>query len=297
MSTRIDLSTLPFPNVLTTIDFEVELDALKTDLITRYPTVAAALDLESEPLTKLLEVFAYRLILKSGEINAKAKGLLLAYATGSDLDHLGANVDVYRLLITPANPAAVPPVAAVYETDESLRRRIQLAQERDAAGSTGAYQYWALSADGDVRDAAVSNPSAGVVELYVQSHSSPVAPQALLDAVASALDPNTNRPFTDDLVVLAASPRDFVVDAQLTLYQGPDAAVVKANAEAALDRYLSQVSYLGYDVTRSGLFAALHQAGVQRVELISPSTDLVMPSSQYGRCTAISINVTEYRDV
>lgn len=297
MTTRIDLSSLPLPNILTSIDFDAELDALKADLITRYPSVAAALDLESEPLLKLLEVFAYRIILKSGEINAKTKGLLLAYATGSDLDHLGSNVDVYRLLISPANPNSVPPAPARYETDEAFRRRIQLSQERDCAGSTGAYQYWALSGDADVRDVSVLTPTAGVVELYIQSASAEIAPQALLDTVATALDPNTHRPFTDSLSVLAATPFDFEVVAELTLYQGPDAAVVQANAQAALNTYLDQVSYLGYDATRSGLFAALHQSGVQRVNLIAPANDVMIPASRYGRCMAQTISVVEYRDV
>ncbi len=297
MTTRIDLSSLPLPNILTSIDFDAELDALKADLITRYPSVAAALDLESEPLLKLLEVFAYRIILKSGEINAKTKGLLLAYATGSDLDHLGSNVDVYRLLISPANPNSVPPTPARYETDEAFRRRIQLSQERDCAGSTGAYQYWALSGDADVRDVSVLTPTAGVVELYIQSASAEIAPQALLDTVATALDPDTHRPFTDSLSILAATPFDFEVVAELTLYQGPDAAVVQANAQAALNTYLDQVSYLGYDATRSGLFAALHQSGVQRVNLIAPVNDVVIPASRYGRCTTQTISVVEYRDV
>ena len=297
MTTRIDLSSLPLPNILTSIDFDAELDALKADLITRYPSVAAALDLESEPLLKLLEVFAYRIILKSGEINAKSKGLLLAYATGSDLDHLGSNVDVYRLLISPANPNSVPPTPARYETDEAFRRRIQLSQERDCAGSTGAYQYWALSGDADVRDVSVLTPTAGVVELYIQSASAEIAPQALLDTVATALDPDTHRPFTDSLSVLAATPFDFEVVAELTLYQGPDAAVVQANAQTALNTYLDQVSYLGYDATRSGLFAALHQSGVQRVNLIAPANDVVIPASRYGRCMAQTISVVEYRDV
>ena len=297
MTTRIDLSSLPLPNILTSIDFDAELDALKADLITRYPSVAAALDLESEPLLKLLEVFAYRIILKSGEINAKSKGLLLAYATGSDLDHLGSNVDVYRLLISPANPNSVPPTPARYETDEAFRRRIQLSQERDCAGSTGAYQYWALSGDADVRDVSVLTPTAGVVELYIQSASAEIAPQALLDTVATALDPDTHRPFTDSLSILAATPFDFEVVAELTLYQGPDAAVVQANAQTALNTYLDQVSYLGYDATRSGLFAALHQSGVQRVNLIAPANDVVIPASRYGRCMAQTISVVEYRDV
>ncbi|MFA9204700.1 MAG: baseplate J/gp47 family protein, partial [Flavobacteriales bacterium] len=279
------------------LDFEAELAALKTELLTADPTLAAVLDLESEPLVKLLQVFAYRILLKKGEINAKVKALLLAYATGSDLDHLAANVGVARLLIQVANPAANPPTEAIYESDTALRRRVLLAAERDCAGSQCAYQYWALSADGDVRDVSIVTPSAGVVEVYLQSRTATTAAQTLLDTVATALDSDTHRPFTDSVSVLAATPRDIQISATLTLFPGPDQAVVLANANAALDRYIEQVSYLGYDVTLSGLYAALHQAGVQRVELLSPTQNIVIPASQYARVISRVIAAVEYRDV
>ena len=294
---NIDLSSLPFPDSIQILDFEAELAALKTELLTADPTLAAVLDLESEPLVKLLQVFAYRILLKKGEINAKVKALLLAYATGSDLDHLAANVGVARLLIQVANPAANPPTEAIYESDTALRRRVLLAAERDCAGSQGAYQYWALSADGDVRDVSIVTPSAGVVEIYLQSRTAATAAQTLLDTVATALDSDTHRPFTDSVSVLAATPRDIQISATLTLFPGPDQAVVLANANAALDRYIEQVSYLGYDVTLSGLYAALHQAGVQRVELLSPTQNIVIPASQYARVISRVIAAVEYRDV
>ena len=294
---NIDLSSLPFPDSIQILDFEAELAALKTQLLTADPTLAAVLDLESEPLVKLLQVFAYRILLKKGEINAKVKALLLAYATGSDLDHLAANVGVARLLIQAANPAANPPTEAIYESDTALRRRVLLAAERDCAGSQGAYQYWALSADGDVRDVSIVTPSAGVVEIYLQSRTAATAAQTLLDAVATTLDPDTHRPLTDSVSVLAAAPLDLEISATLTLFPGPDQAVVLANANAALDRYIEQVSYLGYDVTLSGLYAALHQAGVQRVELLSPTQNIVIPASQYARVISRAIAAVEYRDV
>jgi len=75
---NIDLSSLPLPDSIQILDFEAELAALKTELLTADPSLAAVLDLESEPLVKLLQVFAYRILLKKGEINAKVKALLLA---------------------------------------------------------------------------------------------------------------------------------------------------------------------------------------------------------------------------
>ena len=84
-TTRIDLSALPFPNVLETLDYEAELAACKAELISRDPDLAPVLNYESEPLVKLLQTFAYRKFLKTGQINEKAKALMLAYAKGADL--------------------------------------------------------------------------------------------------------------------------------------------------------------------------------------------------------------------
>lgn len=297
MSNIIDLSALPFPDVLATLDFEAELAACKADLISRDPALASVLGFESEPLVKLLQTFAYRLLLKTGEINRQAKALMLAYAAGADLDHIAATRGVYRLQIQPENPLATPPTEAVYESDDALRYRVQLAPEKAAAGSEGCYLYWALGADGDVRNIGLDTPTPGFVDVWVQSHSHAVAPQALLDAVTTALTPQERRPFTDHVSVKAATPVDWQLDATLILFPGFDTDVVLTNASAAADRYIALVNGLGYDVVPSGLYAALHQQGVQRVLLNSPIAQLVMPKSQYARCTAKSINALEYRDV
>ena len=297
MSNIIDLSALPFPDVLATLDFEAELAACKAELIGRDAGLASVLDFESEPLVKLLQTFAYRLLLKSGEMNSKAKSLLLAYAVNADLDHIAATRGVYRLLIQPENPQANPPTDAVYESDDALRYRVQLAPEKAAAGSEGCYLYWALGADGDVRNIGLDTPTPGFVDVWVQSHDHDVAPQALLDAVATALEPLERRPFTDHVTVQAATPVDWQLDATLILFPGFATDVVVANATAAAERYIAMVNNLGYDVVPSGLFAALHQQGVQRVMLTSPAEQLVLPKSKYARCTGVNINALEYRDV
>lgn len=294
---RIDLTSLPLPDVVTTLDFEALVSTMKAELVADQPELAAALALESEPMTKLLEQIAYREMHQTNRVNQTAKSLLLAYATGTTLDHVGVTRDVERLLIRPADPNATPPTEAIYETDDAYRRRIQLSPERYSAGSIGAYVYWALSASGSVRDANPATSSAGVVHLYIQSHHDPIADATLLATVATTLNTGSRRPFTDELHVIAATPLDVQIIAELTLFPWPDALVVLANANAALDRYLEQSSYLGYDITISGLHAALHQAGVQRVSLLQPSTDLVIPKSQYARCTDRSVQVVDYRDV
>lgn len=297
MSNRVDLSNLPYPNFLQDLDFEKILADVKADFVSRYPAMAETVKLESEPVTKLLETFAYHILIKKHEMNAKAKALTLAYATGSDLDHLASNRDVYRLLIQPENNNVIPPIPAIYESDEALRRRVHLSNERQSAGSTGAYQYWALSADGDVRDISLVTDTAGRVDVYVQSHAFPIAPPDLLEKVDKALDPETRRPATDDVYIHSATPRDFKISATLILFAGPDSAVVLQNAKDELAKYIDKVSYLGFDVTLSGIYNALHQGGVQKVDLHEPTADIVISSKQYARCVLQDITASEYRDV
>lgn len=294
---RIDLSGLPAPDILVPIDFEAELVALKAELIATDPQLAAALSLESEPLTKLLELIAYREMLKTNQINHTAKSMLLAYTTGTTLDHVAAGVGITRLLVKLGNTNAVPPIPDVMESDSALLRRVQLEPEAASAGSKGAYKFWTLSAHGDVRDASVVTASPGRVTVYVQSHSEAIASDILRETVRMAVDTDERRPFTDNVRIAAGQPHDWALQSELTLYPGPDKDVVIAAAQAALDKYIEQTRYLGYDVTLSGLYHALHQDGVQRVKLIEPIADIALPDGKYANCTSAIISAVEYRDV
>ena len=87
------------------------------------------------------------------------------------------------------------------------------------------------------------------------------------------------------------------LNAVLVLFPGPDSEVVKTSAIEALNEYIILVNALGYDVTRSGIFRALHQGGVQNVIINEPASDIVLAKNRYAQCTATSISVTEFRDV
>ena len=87
----INLAGLPLPNVLEPIDFELEVTRIRAEISAKFADdhpIQAALSLESEPINKIIEVLAYRYVLKIAEINRKARSLMLAFATGSDLDHI-----------------------------------------------------------------------------------------------------------------------------------------------------------------------------------------------------------------
>ncbi|QSB03242.1 baseplate J/gp47 family protein [Methylomonas sp. EFPC1] len=303
--TQINLAQLPAPNIVQALDYETILAAMLADLQARDATFTALV--ESDPAYKVLEVAAYRELILRQRVNDAARGVMLAYALRSDLDNLAANLNVQRLLITAADPDAIPPVEAVYEGDTDLRARVQLAFEGlSTAGPVGSYKFHGLSADGDVadigveavefhmsgstvvidNDAHLASPQPGNVAVTVLSRTGTGAAGALLlAAVEAAVNDDKVRPLTDRVVVRSAAIVTYAIDATLTFYDGPSSATVLQAASDAVDAYQAQQRKIGYDITRSGLFAALHQPGVQNVVLTSPAADVVIDTHEAAYCT------------
>ncbi|MFP3343321.1 baseplate J/gp47 family protein [Halomonas sp. SIMBA_159] len=289
MSTAIDLSQLPVPNVVEAIDYEEILSALLTDLVGRYPEFDVPA--ESDPIYKVLEVAAYREMLVRQRVNQAARAVMLAYAEDEDLDNLGALFNVKRLQTYAGDPAAIPPVPPEYETNPDFRRRILLSLEGlSTAGPEGAYIFHALSASGSVLDASATSPTPGdVVVTVLGREGDGTAPPELLDAVEQAVSAETVRPLTDHVTVQGAEVVPYTIAATLYFQPGPDSQVVLAEAQAEAQRYADRQHRLGMDITLSGVYAALHRAGVQRVELASPTETLTVNRQQATYCTAIAL--------
>ena len=287
--TAIDLSQLPAPTVVETLDYETILTAMLTDLQQRDPVFNALI--ESDPVYKILEVAAYRETIIRARVNDSARAVMLAYATGSDLGQLGALFNVERKLLTPGNPTANPPTDPVWESDEEFRRRIQLSLEGlSVAGPEGAYIYHALSVDPRALDATATSPKAGEVLVTVLSREGDgSAPPDLVSAVEKHLQQDELRPMTDAVTVQGVTVIKYQVSATLYTYPGPDRAVVLAEARIQLANYVEAMRRLDKDVPVSGIFAALHVEGVQRVQLESPAADLIISPVQAGYCDAITI--------
>lgn len=289
--TSINLSQLPAPEVLQAVDFESGLADMLAELRQRDPVFDALV--ESDPAYKILEIAAFYRTLAIQQVNDAARAVMPAYATGADLDHIAARYAVERLLIEPGDPQALPPVQPVLESDDALRRRMFLAFEGlSTAGPMGAYVFHALGADPDVGDASVQSPAPGEVLVTVLSRSGDgAAPAVLLAAVDAALNADDVRPLTDLVTVQGAEILTYTVQAVLTVLPGPDSAVVREAAERAALAYASQQHRLGADITLSGLYAALHQPGVQNVTLVSPAADIAVSASQAAFCTAVSVSI------
>lgn len=293
----IDLSQLPEPSVVETLDYEQIVAQMLADLQARDPAFTALV--ESDPAYKVLEVAAYRELLLRRRVNDAALAVMLAYSKGTDLDQIGANYNVPRLVLDPGDPAATPPVEPIYESDDDFRRRIQLSFEGfTTAGSLASYIFHGLSADADVKDVQPVSPTPGVVVVYVLSRSGDgTASPELIATVNAALNGERIRPMTDQVTVQSASIVNYAITAELVIFPGPDSSVVRQASLDAVTNYAETQRRLGYDITLSGIYHALHQSGVQNVVLTSPTADIVIGDGEASYCTAITITVAGATDV
>lgn len=325
--TAVDLSRLPAPAVVEPLDFETILG----DLVAGLRTVMAAQGglqefdalVESDPAMKLLQVVAYRELQLRQRVNDAARAVMLAYAVGSDLDHLGALFHVTRYEQDPGDPARG--VAPTMESDADFRRRIQLSPEGfSVAGPEGAYIFHALNADAQVLDASATSPQPddiralvlgvladhgaapelvsamtsaldaaswpGDVFVSVLSRLGDGMPDsALLARVAAALRVDRVRPLTDHVIVQPAEIVPYQVAARIFTFAGPDSSLVLAESLKNLRAYVAECHRLGRDVPRSGIYSALHTEGVQRVELDQPAQSISIARTQAAYCTGINV--------
>lgn len=303
MSELVDLSKLAPPAVIEKLNYEQLLTARKEAFINLYPEAErefwrARLNLESEPITKLLEENCYLQLLERDRINTAAQATMLAYATGTDLDVIAANFNVSRKIIQQENNQVTPPIPAVYEDDTALRLRAQLAFEGlSVAGPRAAYVYHGLSAHSDVADISVVSPTpAHVVVTVLSRQGQGTAAEDVLTAVRNRLNDDNIRPIGDRVTVQSATIAPYQIRAKLHIYRSPEYEPIKQVAQTNLEKYTEERHRLGRDISLSGIYAALHIEGVQRVELIEPSADIALTNDKASYCTAINLELVTSDD-
>lgn len=313
---QIDLSKLPAPALVEDLSYERILSQMAADYLARNPGASL---LESDPAMKVLETAAYRELLLRQDVNERARQCLLAYATESNLEHLGAFYGVNRAMLDAGDPQSVPPIPPTWESDAGLRGRIQLAPEAlSVAGPTGAYVFHALSAGRQMTRMEIETPTAETVTVtytFAETSLSALAKDAsavsptpgevvvavlgrdgdgtaspeLLTAVKAALLDEFVRPLTDHVTIQGAEIVPYTVAAVLEIPPGPDPAIVEATAREALAAYTEACHKLAGVVARSGIDHALHTAGVSRVILTAPAADVLCGDTEAPYCAGHTI--------
>lgn len=325
--TAVDLSRLPAPDIVETLDYET----LLADAVARFKAEMTAVGVtvttrDSDPAIKLLQTFSYLAQLLRQRVNDAARAVMPAFAVGGDLDNIAALFGIPRKVITPADDAQG--TAAVMESDTEFRRRMVLAPEGfSVAGPEGAYLFHALSADADVLDATATSPKPDDIKALVRSilnlHSaSATLSEAMMAALDAAVWPGTvivsiltrtgdgeastalvssveaylrasdRRPLTDYVKAQSAEIIPYGVDYDLTTYNGPDGEVVLAASIAGVQAYVDESHRVGRDVTMSALYRAAHVEGAQNVHFNSPTEDIGITRLQAPYCTGVTARLT-----
>ncbi len=173
------------PNIIEPLNFEEIFSRMKEELIRRDSSFTALV--ESDPAIKILEVAAWQELLLRERINEAARGNLLKFARGEELDDLAEFYGVER---------------ENGEKDERFRKRIKA---RIVGSSTGGnYRYYALSADTRVKDALVESPVPGKVQVSILSTELSTLPEELLEIVRNQLNREDVRILTDTIEVVSS---------------------------------------------------------------------------------------------
>ncbi|AJY30070.1 baseplate J-like family protein [Burkholderia thailandensis 34] len=291
--TIIDLASLDPPDLVEILDFEAAYQSKLAYFKSIYPDWSAAL--ESDPVVKLLELAAYDEIRARARLNDAARAVLLAFATGADLEHLAALLDVRRAIVDPGDEHAQPPIPPTLERDDRLKVRAQMSIERaTVAGPSGAYKAFAMDASPDVLDVAIDRPEPGTVRVTVLSAKGDGVPaKALLDIVRARLTAETVRPLNDTVLVEPAIRVDYAIDATLRVGGGPDPEIVLGARRRILDDVVAKSRRLGRGMSRSAIDGALHapDSGVISVDLRTPVAGVVCGPREFANCTSIQLAV------
>jgi phage-related baseplate assembly protein len=273
MSEGINLTLLPPLDVVQQVDLEVIID----DIATRAALENAS---PSDPAYRVALAAAYREMMLRQDANEQAKGLMLAFAVGPQLDHLG--VTYYK------NPNGSPVIRLADESDADFQSRLQLSTEGlSVAGPEGAYKYHAKSAHADVKAVQVLSPAPVEIELYILSYmGNGVASQAVLDAVNATTQ--LNRPLTDLVTTVSADIIEYQITATLYVKSTPDPALVKSASEASAAKFGVSKHYFNAKVKESSVHAALTVQGVEYVDLTNWN-DIECAANQAPFCTEINI--------
>lgn len=276
----INLSTLPAPKAVEELDFETILAEQKAWVINQWPNLAPVLELESEPLTVLLQSWSYRELIWRARLNDALKASMLAWAQGDDLLNLAAFFDLEK---------------AEGETDDQLRARCTLSlRAMSTAGPEDSYRYHAIATDpAAIKDADAHNGGAGVVNVAVLARAGNGTPSAaLLAKVRTRLNHKTIRPLTDTVSVIPAHIVPVVIDYQIILPGLPDDEHSLNVARQRLADYCATTNVIGGTITIADIYASLKNAGISNVILRSPTADITTDRESAPYVSSIREEVT-----
>lgn len=302
----LNLKSLPAPKVIEELSYEQIREDIEARYLDQFPDdpieaerggmptrahMRATLKAEGNLTAKMLQNMAHHSLMLQARVNDKAKSMLLQFATGTDLDALGALFGVDRPVLVPADPAATPPVAEVKEDDEDYRERIaESVHGRSVAGPPSAWRFHAKQSHPDlIEDAAVGSPAPGDVSVHVLPRLGKTISATVLSEMAEHL--SGVRPLTSIPAQSEAEKITYDVTASIKILPGVVGADALDRALASLSDFTAKNRALGRDVTHSGLVSALFVEGVHSVDVTLPMENVVVEPHQYAEANEPTLSL------
>ncbi|WP_410543700.1 baseplate assembly protein [Wolbachia pipientis] len=242
------------------LSFEEIFFQMKEELVRRDASFTALV--KSDPAIKILETAAWRELLLRQRINEAAKGNVLKFATGKNLDNLAEFYGVER---------------QDEEDDERFRKRIKA---RIVGWSTGGskehYRYHALSADSRVQDALVESKLPGSVQISILSTKLSTPSEELIKIVRERVNQDNIRVLTDTIEVVGCNIIEIDIHSKISIKRP---GIIEAAKKQFIEKF-ELAKGLGRSVTRSWIIANLFVEGVEDVKLIEPKEDIVVKGDE-----------------
>lgn len=181
------------------------------------------------------------------------------------------------------------------EGDDQLRARIKLAPSQySSAGSRSSYKFYAQSANPLITDVSVNSHTPGTV-LIVPLTGATDTPEQVLTDVYAACSPDDVRPLTDTVIVSAPTRKDYVIQADIVLYEAADANSANIAIIEALEGYAAgKLGALGQDIIRSNIAQICRISGVYDVEIKAPAQNIIVNDEEFANCTEITVNIVGF---
>lgn len=286
MATQYDITSLPKPELINVITFEETLANIEAEFLQLNPTYAGLI-VESDPIKKVLETWAYDRMNWVNHVNETARQTMLTYATGTNLDQRAASTATPRLM-NGNEP----------ETDEAFRYRAQHAPEKfTVAGPIGAYEQYALSVDGNIMSASVlaHTPAPGYVTVLILSYDNDgEASMDLCDEVRLYLSAEERRPLLDQVHVHPPRFLDKKAVLKATYFNVADKEktndlIIESLAYLSeLNRYEKRANFLfkpGEMLTLNAIHDAARVTGIQNIHILALEDDIIPAKDEAIRLT------------
>ena len=287
-----DLTALPPPDVIETLDY----DAILTEILTWFRSMSPLYTntVQGDPAYTVLQAMAYRDVMTRKRINDAARAVLVTHAIGADLDNLGVPFGLYRIRHA-ADPDATPPTPAFVESDERFRKRIITHLDTLSIGSEGWYKKRVFDINDTladnalkIKDVAVRRGSiGGVIRLWVQPTNTAnfvLKTDPLIVAVQNYFSAKTDaararRTLGDTVEVDSVAVKSYQLDATVVVTPGFTATKVVEETLKRAKAFVLEREIIGQEIPLSHIYAALIWEGVAELTLTAPVNALNVVSN------------------